>query len=158
MNIHIKYEENTFEFDIPKTVTINYIKELISKITNNKELELNIMYNNINLLNYNDKVLLSTIISNGEKTIKLSLEKKNASGKNLINFSNISTSDTNTNDKYYKSLKNKFIKFNSSFHKVFNEISNFNNQFETLINKKLFVFYCYFFIYYNFCLNNIYYY
>ena len=135
MNILIKYEENTFEFDIPKTVTISYIKELISKITNNKELELNIMYNNINLLNYNDKVLLSTIISNGEKTIKLSLEKKNASGKNLINFSNISTSDTNTNDKYYKSLKNKFIKFNSSFHKVFNEISNFNNQFETLINK-----------------------
>ena len=69
MNIHIKYEENTFEFDIPKTVTINYIKELISKITNNKELELNIMYNNINLLNYNEKVLLSTIIQNGEKII-----------------------------------------------------------------------------------------
>ena len=135
MNIHIKYEENTFEFDIPKTVTINYIKELISKITNNKELELNIMYNNINLLNYNEKVLLSTIIQNGEKTINLILEKKDSSKNNLINFSNISTSDTNSNDKYFKSLKNKFIKFNSSFHKIFNDISNFDNQFENLINK-----------------------
>ena len=75
MNILIKYEENTFEFGIPKTVTISYIKELISKITNNKELELNIMYNNINLLNYNEKVLLSTIIQNGEKTINSILEK-----------------------------------------------------------------------------------
>ena len=135
MNILIKYEENTFEFDIPKTVTINYIKELISKITNNKELELNIMYNNINLLNYNEKVLLSTIIQNGEKTINLILEKKDSSKNNLINFSNISTSDTNSNDKYFKSLKNKFIKFNSSFHKIFNGISNFDNQFEILINK-----------------------
>ena len=135
MNIHIKYEENTFEFDIPKTVTINYIKELISKITNNKELEVNIMYNNINLLNYNEKVLLSTIIQNGEKTINLILEKKDSSKNNLINFSNISTSDTNSNDKYFKSLKNKFIKFNSSFHKIFNDISNFDNQFENLINK-----------------------
>ena len=135
MNVHIKYDENKFEFDIPKTVTISYIKDLISKITNNKELEVNIMYNNINLLNYTDKVLLSSIIANGEKTIKLNLEKKNSSGNNLINFSNISTSDTYTNDKYYKSLKNKFIIFNSSFQKIFNEISNFNNKFENSIYK-----------------------
>jgi hypothetical protein len=32
-------------------------------------------------------------------------------------------------------LKNKFIIFNSSFQKIFNEISNFNNKFENSIYK-----------------------
>ena len=43
--MHLIYEGNKYEFDIPKGVTISYIKDLISKIFHHEEKDLNIMYN-----------------------------------------------------------------------------------------------------------------
>ena len=93
------------------------------------------MYNDQNLSNYNNNVLLSTIIPKGEKTITIHLERKDAIGKNLINSSNVSTSDTNVNDKQYKSMRNKFMKINASYNKNRKKISNFNSLLENSINK-----------------------
>ena len=133
--MNLIYEGNKFEFDIPNGVTIKYIKDLSSKICQNEEKEFNLIYNDENLLNYNNKVLLSSIVPKGEKTITIHLEKKEIIGKNLINSSNVSTSDTIFNDKHFKSVKNKFKKFNSSYSKIINEISNFSSLLESTINK-----------------------
>ena len=133
--MNLIYEGNKFEFDIPNGVTIKYIKDLSSKICQNEEKEFNLIYNDENISNYNNKVLLSSIVPKGEKTITIHLEKKEIIGKNLINSSNVSTSDTNFNDKYFKSVKNKFKKFNSSYSKIINEISNFSSLLESTINK-----------------------
>ena len=133
--MHLIYEGNKYEFDIPKGKTINYIKDLAQKIYHLDDKELNIMYNDQNLSNYNNNVLLSSIIPKGENTITIHLERKDAIGKNLINSSNVSTSDTNVNDKQYKSMRNKFMKINLSYNKITEKISNFNSLLETAINK-----------------------
>ncbi len=133
--MHLIYEGNKYEFDIPNGLTINYIKDLAQKIYHLDEKDINIMYNDQNLANYNNNVLLSTIIPKGEKTITIHLERKDAIGKNIINSSNVSTSDTNVNDKQYKSMRNKFMKINSSYNKISQKITNFNSLLETSINK-----------------------
>ena len=120
--MHLIYEGNKYEFDIPKGVTISYIKDL------------NIMYNEENLLNYNNKVLISTIVPKGEKTMIIHLDKKESLLKNIINSSNVSTSDTNVNDKFYKSMRQKFMKFNSSYN-IIKEILNFSSNLESIIKK-----------------------
>ena len=130
--MHLIYEGNKYEFDIPNGVTISYIKDLISKIFHNEEKDLNIIYNDENLLNYNNKVLINTIVPKGEKTMIIHLEKKESLIKNLINSSNVSTSDTNVNDKYYKSMKKNF---NSSYYNIIKEISNFSSNLESIIKK-----------------------
>ena len=130
--MHLIYEGNKYEFDIPNGVTISYIKDLISKIFHNEEKDLNIIYNDENLLNYNNKVLINTIVPKGEKTMIIHLEKKESHIKNLINSSNVSTSDTNVNDKYYKSMKKNF---NSSYYNIIKEISNFSSNLESIIKK-----------------------
>ena len=129
MNMHLIYEGNKYEFDIPNGLTINYIKDLAQKIYHLDEKDINIMYNDQNLANYNNNVLLSTIIPKGEKTITIHLERKDAIGKNS---SNVSTSDTNVNDKQYKSMRNKFMKIIPSYNKIVKKyltlifIGNFN--------------------------------
>ena len=132
--MHLIYEGNKYEFDIPKGVTISYIKDLISKIFHHEEKDLNIMYNEENLLNYNNKVLISTIVPKGEKTMIIHLDKKESLLKNIINSSNVSTSDTNVNDKFYKSMRQKFMKFNSSYN-IIKEILNFSSNLESIIKK-----------------------
>ena len=133
--MHLIYEGNKYEFDIPNGLTIHYLKDLAQKIYHLDEKDINIMYNDQNLSNYNNNVLLSTIIPKGEKTITIHLERKDAIGKNLINSSNVSTSDTNVNDKQYKSMRNKFMKINASYNKISQKISNFNSLLENSINK-----------------------
>ena len=130
--MHLIYEGNKYEFDIPNGVTISYIKDLISKIFHNEEKDLNIIYNDENLLNYNNKVLINTIVPKGEKTMIIHLEKKESHIKNLINSSNVSTSDSNVNDKYYKSMKKNFY---SSYYNIIKEISNFSSNLESIIKK-----------------------
>ena len=132
--MHLIYEGNKYEFDIPNGVTVSYIKDLISKIFHHEEKDLNIMYNEENLLNYNNKVLISTIVPKGEKTMIIHLDKKESLLKNIINSSNVSTSDTNVNDKFYKSMRQKFMKFNSSYN-IIKEILNFSSNLESIIKK-----------------------
>ena len=94
------------------------------------------MYNDENLNNYNDNLLLNKFVPEGEKTIIIHLEKPDLNIKNKINQSNISTSDTNNvNDKYFQSMRKKFMKFNSTYLKIIKEISNFDELLEEYIEK-----------------------
>ena len=103
MNIHLIYEGNKYEFDIPINATIDYIKQLSLKIFKPEEKNIILMYNDENLNNYNDKLLLNKFVPEGEKTIIIHLEKPDLNIKNKTNQSNISTSDTNNaNDKYFQ--------------------------------------------------------
>ena len=136
MNIHLIYEGNKYEFDIPINATIHYIKQLSLKIFKPEEKNINLMYNNENLNNYNENLLLNKFVPEGEKKIIIHLEKPDLNIKNKINQSNISTSDTNNvNDKYFQSMRKKFMKFNSTYLKIIKEISNFDELLEEYIEK-----------------------
>ena len=136
MNVHLIYEGNKYEFDIPINATIHYIKQLSLKIFKPEEKNINLMYNDEILNNYNDKLLLNKFVPEGEKQIIIHLEKPDLNIKNKINQSNISTSDTNNvNDKYFQSMRKKFMKFNSTYLKIIKEISNFDELLEEYIEK-----------------------
>ena len=55
--------------------------------------------------------------------------------KNTILSSNESTNDTNNNDKYYNFIKDKFFKFNQSYVKTIEEISNFDERLNLSLEK-----------------------
>ena len=46
MNINLVYEGKDYNFDIPNGVTIDYLKELSSKIFNSEKELLDLVYNN----------------------------------------------------------------------------------------------------------------
>ena len=126
MYVNLIYENNKYEFDVPKGATISYIKELTSKIFRNEKKDLNLIFNDENLSNYDDKFFINKLVPEGVKNIIIHLEKPD-NGKTHNISSNVSTSDTNDiNDKYYNSMKKKFMKFNSTYSKVLNGIFNFN--------------------------------
>ena len=76
MNMNLIYEGNKFEFDIPNGVTIKYIKDLSSKICQNEEKEFNLIYNDENLLNYNNKVFIKFYSTKRWKNNYYSFRKK----------------------------------------------------------------------------------
>ena len=68
MNINLIYEGKNYNFDIPNNVTIDYLKELSSKIFNSEKELLDLIYNNrkINDNRLNAKLLSQTSQDYGE--------------------------------------------------------------------------------------------
>ena len=137
MHIILIYEENKHEFDIPNDSTIKYIKELSFRIYNFKEKKINLIFDSKNLSYYDENIFLSKLVSESEKTIKIYLEKENSLKKNIIiNNPKISNSNSiDLNEQYYKSMKNKFLSFNSTYLEMLKEINNFNDLLENSIEK-----------------------
>ena len=137
MHIILIYEENKHEFDIPNDSTIKYIKELSFRIFNFKEKKINLIFDSKNLSYYDENIFLRKLVSESEKTIKIHLEKENSLKKNIIrNNPKISNSNSNDlNEQYYKSMKNKFLSFNSTYLEMLKEINNFNDLLENSIEK-----------------------
>ena len=137
MHIILIYEENKHEFDIPNDSTIKYIKELSFRIYNFKEKKINLIFDSKNLSYYDENIFLSKLVSESEKTIKIYLEKENSLKKNIIiNNPKIYNSNSNDlNEQYYKSMKNKFLSFNSTYLEMLKEINNFNDLLENSIEK-----------------------
>ena len=69
MNIKFIYEGNEYEFDVYSNITIAYIKEIAEKIFQYKEKGLDIIFNDENLTNYNDKLKINEINKENDKEL-----------------------------------------------------------------------------------------
>ena len=74
MNINLIYEGKNYNFDIPNDVTIDYLKELSSKIFNSEKELLDLMYNNKKITNNGDNILIRDLIPEGESNAILTVQ------------------------------------------------------------------------------------
>ena len=105
MNINLVYEGKDYNFDIPNNVTIDYIKELSSKIFNSDKALLDLIYNNSKFTDKDDSILLRDLIPEGEnnavltvqvnKNINKSISKKNSKKKIKENKENRENKENN---------------------------------------------------------------
>lgn len=125
MNINLIYEGKNYNFDIPNNVTIDYLKELSSKIFNSEKELLDIIYNNKKITDNSDNTLIRDLIPEGESNAILTVQinknlslnnhkrkkERKISFENLkerTNKENINTIEKNNklNDRYDKHDKN----------------------------------------------------
>ena len=74
MNINLVYEGKNYNFDIPNGVTIDYLKELSSKIFNSDKALLDLVYNNKKFQLNDDNTLIRDLIPEGEKNVILTVQ------------------------------------------------------------------------------------
>ena len=74
MNINLVYEGKNYNFDIPNGVTIDYLKELSSKIFNSDKAILDLVYNNKKFQLNDDNTLIRDLIPDGEKNVILTVQ------------------------------------------------------------------------------------
>lgn len=74
MNINLVYEGKNYNFDIPNGVTIDYLKELSSKIFNSDKALLDLVYNNKKFQINDDHTLIRDLIPEGEKNVILTVQ------------------------------------------------------------------------------------
>ena len=125
MNINLIYDGKNYNFDIPNNVTIDYLKELSSKIFNSEKELLDIIYNNKKITDNSDNTLIRDLIPEGESNAILTVQinknlslnnhkrkkERKISFENLkerTNKENINTIEKNNklNDRYDKHDKN----------------------------------------------------
>ena len=74
MNINLVYEGKNYNFDIPNNVTIDYLKELSSKIFNSDKALLDLVYKNQKFQINDDNTLIRDLIPNGENNAILTVK------------------------------------------------------------------------------------
>ena len=74
MNINLIYEGKNYNFDIPNNVTIDYLKELSSKIFNSEKELLDLIYNNKKVEDNGDNILIRDLIPEGETSAILTVQ------------------------------------------------------------------------------------
>ena len=148
MNINLVYEGKDYNFDIPNGVTIDYLKDLSSKIFNSEKELLDLVYNNEKVPNNNDNTLIRDLIPEGETnavlTVQINRNLKNKPKENsnkitpLVNLKqkNIDktineeveniTNENNKSD--IRNKKKKKTEIKSIKHKKEKEIKIFDNQ------------------------------
>ena len=77
MNINLIYEGKNYNFDIPNDVTLDYLKELSSKIFNSEKELLDLIYNNKKLSDDNNNILIRDLIPEGESNVVLTVQTNN---------------------------------------------------------------------------------
>jgi len=80
MNINLVYEGKNYNFDIPNNVTIDYLKELSSKIFNSDKALLDLVYKNKKFQINDENTLIRDLIPEGENnailTVKINKNEK----------------------------------------------------------------------------------
>ena len=102
MNINLLYEGKNYNFDIPNDVTLDYLKELSSKIFNSEKRLLDLMYNNKKLSDDSNNVLIRDLIPEGESNVILTVQ----ANKNLnMNATNKTKKKSKEGKKVFEYLK-----------------------------------------------------
>ena len=126
MNINLVYEGKDYNFDIPNGVTIDYLKELSSKIFNSEKELLDLVYNNEKVTNNDNKTLIRDLIPEGETNAILTVQ---------IN-KNIKNNKKNDNKKIIPLVNLKQRNENNTTNENKNEnIGNFLNENKNEENK-----------------------
>lgn len=144
MNINLIYENTTYQFDASPKTTIEYIKDLSSKISGQNS-KINLYYKNKNLSKLIDKTLLEEITTEGEKNLTINIQKENEvqSINNDIPISNIiynSRLNDFDNEKYFQKLRNRFLEYQKNYIQKFKQISSFEQIFEERYNRLIKIF------------------
>ena len=134
MNINLVYEGKDYNFDIPNGVTIDYLKELSSKIFNSEKEILDLIYNNEKVANHDNNTLIRDLIPDGETNAILTVQinknlknnKKNEN-KNIIPLVSLKQRNENNNKNEKKSEENKIN---------LNQYKNDENKEKNKINKE----------------------
>ena len=141
MNINLVYDGKNYNFDIPNNVTIEYIKELSSKIFNSDKALLDLLYNNQKIENKDDNTLIRDLIPEGETntilTVQMNKDFPNSnkneiiplvSLKNKIIENNENEKDNEINEKILKKEKKANSDKKNNDKKIIHIIKNRNNS------------------------------
>ena len=128
MNINLVYEGKSYNFDIPNGVTIDYIKELSSKIFNSEKELLDLIYNNKKITENGDDILIRDLIPEGESnailTVQINHDKKiKKKEEKMLPLAHLKQKE-NDDDKKFMNMKKNIMDID-------------NNNKERKINKKI---------------------
>ena len=127
MNINLIYEGKNYNFDIPNNVTMDYLKELSSKIFNSEKDLLDIIYKNKKITDNSDNTLIRDLIPEGESNAILTVQiNKNNNNKSILKRKK-------ERKKSYENLKKK----NSIEEINIEKINNINNRYAQNKEKNL---------------------
>ena len=140
MNINLIYEGKNYNFDIPNNVTIDYLKELSSKIFNSEKELLDLIYNNRKINDNSDNTLIRDLIPEGESNAILTVQIN----KNLSNNNNKKKKERKISFEHLKERNNKEniktveknSKLNDRYDKYDNEKENHKEKKMIKINPK----------------------
>ena len=125
MNINLIYEGKNYNFDIPNNVTMDYLKELSSKIFNSEKDLLDIIYKNKKITDNSDNTLIRDLIPEGESNAILTVQiNKNNNNKSILKRKK-------ERKKSYENLKKK----NSIEVINIEKINNINNRYDQIKEK-----------------------
>ena len=153
MNINLNYEGKNYNFDVPKNVKIDYLKDLSSKLFKSDKKLLELMCNNIKIDGKNEDILIQDLIPKDKTSTILTvqmnedLQKEKIQSKELsppkksievksVKKENkgIKNSLSNNNDEIYENrlfIANYIKKSNE----LFLTIKNFNDKIKEIDNK-----------------------
>ena len=75
MNINLKYQNNSFNFDLRKDISIKYLEDLVSKLINKDKSSFELLYENNNLADYTNSLLKDHIKTDSNVSIIISPKK-----------------------------------------------------------------------------------
>ena len=86
MNINLIYQNNTFNFDLRKDITINYLEELASKLINKDKSSFELFFKDYNLSDYRNSLLKEFVESESNISILISpkLKRQNIKTNNKL--------------------------------------------------------------------------
>ena len=134
MNINLIYEGKNYNFDIPNNVTIDYLKELSSKIFNSEKELLDLIYNNRKISDNSDNTLIRDLIPEGESNAILTVQIN----KNLINNNHKKKKERKISFEHLKERNNKEnIKTVEKNNKLNDRYDKYDNEKENHKEKKM---------------------
>ena len=102
MNINLIYEGKDYNFDIPNGVTIDYLKELSSRIFNSDKALLDLVYNNQKIENKDDNALIRDLIPEGETntilTVQINKDTNNSTKDEIVPLVSLKTKISEIDD------------------------------------------------------------
>ena len=138
MNINLVYEGKNYNFDIPNNVTIDYLKELSSKIFNSDKALLDLLYNNEKIQNKDDNTLIRDLIPEGETDTILTVQiKKDNKVVKEINKNKIIPLVSLKNKNIEKKENNKENENNKKENSIQKEKINIINSDKKIMDKRL---------------------
>ena len=117
MNINLLYKGKDYNFDIPNDATVDYIKELSSKLINLDKESVDLFFNNEKINKNYNKTLIENLIPKGENSTMVTLEINNL---NKIHNKSLKSKEENPND----ILLNK----SNNLQKINDKIGHINNK------------------------------
>ena len=117
MNINLLYKGKDYNFDIPNDATVDYIKELSSKLINLDKESVDLFFNNEKINKNYNKTLIENLIPKGENSTMVTLEINNL---NKIHNKSLKSKEENPNGV----LLNK----SNNLQKINDKIGQINNK------------------------------